>query len=391
MCRNYEITLLKDQDCLLTDMSRKNKWKIKITTGTFTKFMEDEAQNTKPSYDSSNDKKKLIAEVGESNPDMRRLRSELAECNQIFLSLSTAAKEEESRHTRSPEQQLSSEIDKLTHHLNKYDQELVARVQEPMPRDKAWEGNTSEHMGELEKMKQTHASLRTTSPILESKYNMVLHKWDNMWTQSQAFRERMKAVNATLSGLEAVRQLVADYEIALVSHDDMTSNQDTLRNVREEVQDLQTSIQQQQPKIDNLKRDVANLRTATEQSRTGTSRHYDVEGVEKELNELDSRSRSLGTSSELLSLYANGLQGEQQWVLHTQNKIDNQPPLSSDVMEVKQLLEPTMAIYNGLGERQHQIEAVNRHGGQYIREAKCSFDWHVLCIYLLLIINFFAC
>lgn len=60
------------------------------------------------------------------------------------------------------------------------------------------------------------------------------------------------------------------------------------------------------------------------------------------------RSRSLGTSSELLSLYTNGLQGEQQWVLHTQNKIDSQPPLSSDVMEVKQLLEPTMVSRNVL-------------------------------------------
>lgn len=42
----------------------------------------------------NDDAEKLIAEIGESNPDMRRLRSELAECNQIFLSLSTTAKEE---------------------------------------------------------------------------------------------------------------------------------------------------------------------------------------------------------------------------------------------------------------------------------------------------------
>lgn len=31
-------------------------------------------------------------------------------------------------------------------------------------------------------------------------------------------------------------------------------------------------------------------------------------------------------------------------------------------------------IYNALGERRHQIEAVNRHGGQYIREAKVRFS-----------------
>ncbi|OWF34915.1 Dystonin [Mizuhopecten yessoensis] len=78
----------------------------------------------------------------------------------------------------------------------------------------------------------------------------------------------------------------------------------------------------------------------------------------------------MDTAGDLLSLYTNGLKSEQQWGDHTQLAIDTQPPLTQELPQLKQMIEPTMTIYNGLGERQHQIEAVNRHGGQYIREAK---------------------
>ena len=46
---------------------------------------------------------------------------------------------------------------------------------------------------------------------------------------------RLKTVDVVLSGLETMRQLVADYEIALVSHDNMTSDPQALRNLREEL------------------------------------------------------------------------------------------------------------------------------------------------------------
>jgi len=46
----------------------------------------------------------------------------------------------------------------------------------------------------------------------------------------------LKNVDTLLTGLEMMRQLVADYEIALISHNNMTSDPDTLRNLREELQ-----------------------------------------------------------------------------------------------------------------------------------------------------------
>jgi hypothetical protein len=42
----------------------------------------------------NDDTNALMREVGESAPEMRRLREELANCNQIFLSLSASAREQ---------------------------------------------------------------------------------------------------------------------------------------------------------------------------------------------------------------------------------------------------------------------------------------------------------
>lgn len=41
----------------------------------------------------NDDANALVREIGESSPEMRKLREELANCNQIFLSLSASAME----------------------------------------------------------------------------------------------------------------------------------------------------------------------------------------------------------------------------------------------------------------------------------------------------------
>ena len=48
-------------------------------------------------------------------------------------------------------------------------------------------------------------------------------------------------------------------------------------------------MSQQQPRIDRINRDVNNLCSLVEKSRPGTTRHHDLEAVEKEVNDLTSR------------------------------------------------------------------------------------------------------
>lgn len=54
-------------------------------------------------------------------------------------------------------------------------------------------------------------------------------------------------------------------------------------------QDLQESLQQHQPKLQQLKEDVESLRALVEQSRPGTTKHHDVDSVEKDVEDLTKR------------------------------------------------------------------------------------------------------
>lgn len=52
---------------------------------------------------------------------------------------------------------------------------------------------------------------------------------------------RLKEVDSVLSGVESMKQVVADFEIALVSQDTMTSDPLNLHQLREELQVIVTS------------------------------------------------------------------------------------------------------------------------------------------------------
>lgn len=61
---------------------------------------------------------------------------------------------------------------------------------------------------------------------------------------------------------------------------------------------MKSSIQQRQPSLDTLNFETAELRNAVEQSRPGTSRHHDLEDLEKKLSSLNTRWNSVKEQAE---------------------------------------------------------------------------------------------
>ncbi|XP_046365486.2 microtubule-actin cross-linking factor 1, isoforms 1/2/3/5-like isoform X11 [Haliotis rufescens] len=338
------------------------------------------------------DAEKLLAECGDSDPQMAKLRQDLQECNQIFLNLSSQAAADESKLSQSASQSFLQQLEQVNRNLGQCDQQLSTLLNKPIHNNTdAVHRSLTSHQEfdrdllsserDVDRLQQTYQNITPKTSQIESRLNLVVQKCDQLKAISQIYVDRMKSAMLVVSSLDEVKQLVSDYEITLASHDNMTSDTQGLRNTKEELVDLQSSIQTKQPHVDSLKREVLKLRALTEHSRPGVMQHHDVESLEKDVDEVTGRwdnvciqvverLRSMDTSSDLASLYHNGLTGEQQWVGQMQARIESQPLLSDNVDHVKQQLEPTMSIYNSLGERRHQIEAVNRHGGQYIREAK---------------------
>ena len=54
------------------------------------------------------------------------------------------------------------------------------------------------------------------------------------------------------------------------------------------------------------------------------------------------RLKSVGEGTESLTQYTNGYATEQQFVAEIQNKINSQPPVTSNIEDVKKLVQPTM-------------------------------------------------
>ncbi|XP_041359578.1 microtubule-actin cross-linking factor 1, isoforms 1/2/3/5-like isoform X9 [Gigantopelta aegis] len=338
------------------------------------------------------DAEKLLSRGVEGDADLIRLERELKECHQIFLQLSAEAAAEEARQMRTPSQDFLQQLDTINRNLSMCDQQLSTLLHKPVPNSRdsltqatdnydVFDNSLNACENSVLELQSSYLSVTPQTSQVESRLNLVVQKFDQLKAISHIYVQRLKNADLVVSGLEEVKQIVSDYEITLASHENMTSELKGLRNHKEELQDLQSSIQQQQPKIDTLKRDTATLRTLVENSRPGLTHHHDLDTIEKDVEDVGARwdnvciqvverLRSVDTAVDHASLYQNGLVGEQDWIDQMQARIETQAPLNGDVDQAKKLLEPSMSIYNSLGERRHQIESVNRHGGQYIREAK---------------------
>ncbi|KAK7099742.1 hypothetical protein V1264_022800 [Littorina saxatilis] len=339
------------------------------------------------------DAEKLLAESASSpDRDSRKLRDELAECQRIFDRLSAEAAAREGQRSMTAAQQLTQQIDSVSRELGACDQHLSTLIHKPLPQNnlgvqdafrkyREFQERFEGQEKEVTSLQRSSQQLSPPSQQVESKLNLVVHKVTQIRTVSHVYIERLKSSEVIISSLDDVKQLVSDYEHTLASQDNMTSDLATLRSTQRDLRDLQTSMQQQQPRMDHVSRDIINLRGLVEKSRPGTARHHDLEAAEKEVSdlngrwdkvkaELTSRLQAVASSQDLLSLYQNGMESEEKWCVKTQQLVATQPPLNGDVTDAKNQLQPTMAIQNQLAERKHQIEAVNRTGGQYIREAK---------------------
>uniref|UniRef100_A0A2C9K839 Calponin-homology (CH) domain-containing protein n=1 Tax=Biomphalaria glabrata TaxID=6526 RepID=A0A2C9K839_BIOGL len=340
------------------------------------------------------DGEKLILECGTSDRDMRKLAEELKQCGEIYQDLCDKAAAKEGQRSVSTAQIVLQRVEAVSRELGATDQQLSTLLHRPLPQNnlsvqesfrsyREFQLKFDKHEIEICVLQKEVKEITPSNSNIESKLNLVVQKAEQMKVISHIYIDRLKGTEVVIQGMNEVKQLISDFEGSLASHDNMTSDLSQLKTVKNDLVSLQESLQHQHPKLQHLKEDVENLRSLVEQSRPGTAKHHDVERVEKEVSDLANRwdqiciqtverLRSVGSCQDLLSLYHNGLHTEQQWASQMEKRISSQPSLNGDVVDAKSHLEPTMAIYNALGDHRYQIESVNRYGGQFIREAKIS-------------------
>ncbi|XP_071449100.1 microtubule-actin cross-linking factor 1, isoforms 1/2/3/4/5 isoform X30 [Hetaerina americana] len=337
------------------------------------------------------DADKLLQEGDPSDPQLRRLRREMNEVNRLFDEFERKAKAEE--ESKSVGRSFGEQVRSLQEDLDEAERELNTRAAAPLPRDvDSLEHLVVEHKDfemrlhtlrprvEAAQSASRSLSTRRSSTITASQAQMerCIVKWEQIWSLSHIYVERLKAVEIVITGLEESFSLVSEYETKLATYDQMPSDIDSLQAVHEDLLRLQNSMQTQQSVIDTLNDDANNARRIVEKTRPlQRGPHQDVERMESEVHRVTSRwssvssqlvdrLRSCEAAYQLLQKYASSYQTETSWVDESFTKLKT----ITVTEEAKEVVEPVKALYNNVVEKIPAIEQVNMVGGRFIREAK---------------------
>ncbi|CAH1802727.1 unnamed protein product [Owenia fusiformis] len=212
-------------------------------------------------------------------------------------------------------------------------------------------------------------TLGAQNPVLGSKLKQVIDKWEKLWENSKLYVDRLQSCKGIIHCTTEAGRIVDKCERVLISQDNMASDADSLKHSQAELQELEYKLQQNQAIIEDLNKHTVSVTQLVAQSRPGVQSHPDLEKLQKDVNDITSRSQSIESAQDLLLTYQSCVNKEQKWVEQTEVKVTTQPPLADDAATLRRQIEPVKKLYQSLESKKYDIEAVNKHGANYIRES----------------------
>ncbi|XP_072756465.1 microtubule-actin cross-linking factor 1 isoform X13 [Anoplolepis gracilipes] len=326
------------------------------------------------------DANKLLSEGDPADPQLRRLKREMADVNRLFDDFEKRARaEEESKNAgRIFNEQASS----LQQALDEAERILNSRIAAPLPRDldsleylvlqhKDYEQNLQRLAPDVEEIQQTFRGITLKTPAMRNKLDNITTKWKHLWNLHNLYIERLKCIEIVLSSLDENTAAISDFEIKLASFGELPSDIKGLQSVLEDLMVLQNAISHQQVLVDQLNEDAHNARRLVEKSRPNhRGPHGDMDRLDAEVNKLNARwtnvcgqlvdrLRSAETAYGLAQQYQNSYQNEVDFVDESYGKLE---------------LENTKNLLSQVLDRAPAIEAVNMTGGRLIREGKQAVE-----------------
>ncbi|XP_046140944.1 dystonin isoform X21 [Osmia bicornis bicornis] len=326
------------------------------------------------------DAEKLLSEGDPADPQLRRLKREMAEVNKLFDELEKRARAEE--ESKNAGRIFNDQISTLQQALDEAERVLNARIAAPLPRDldslehlvlqhKDYEQSLRRLAPDLDRVQQTFRGITLKTPAMRNKLDAVTTKWNHIWNASNLYIERLKCVEIVLSGIEENTTAISEFELKLASFDELPSDLKGLQNVLEDLMVLQNAIAQQHGAIDRLNDDAHNARRLVEKSRSNhRGPHSDVDRLDAEVNALNARWSSLCEQLVDRLRSAETAYGLAQQLEHAyRNEVD-----FVDESYAKLEVENAKNLLNKVVDRAPAIEAVNVTGGRLIREGKQAVE-----------------
>ncbi|XP_017796312.1 PREDICTED: microtubule-actin cross-linking factor 1 [Habropoda laboriosa] len=321
------------------------------------------------------DAKELLSEGDPADPQLRRLKREMAEVNKLFDELEKRARAEE--ESKNAGRIFNEQVSALQQALDEAERVLNTRIAVPLPRDleslehlvlqhKDFEQSLKRLAPDLDRVVQTFRGITLKTPAMRNKLDAVIAKSNHIWNASNRYIERLKCIEIVLSGLEENTTSMSEFELKLASFDELPSDLEGLQNVLEDLMVLQNASSQQQTAIDQLNEDAHNARRMMKSRPNHRGPHSDMDRLDAEVNKLNARWTNLCRQLVDRLRSAETAYGLAQQLEHAyRNEVD-----FVDESYGKLEVENAKNLLNRVVERAPAIEAVNVTGGRLIREGK---------------------
>ncbi|XP_067629133.1 dystonin isoform X3 [Eurosta solidaginis] len=324
------------------------------------------------------DAEKLLSEGDSSDPQLRRLRREIDEVNRLFDEFEKRANAEE--ESKQASRIFTEECISIKSRLEDMARELDKIILAPLPRDldsiehvqeihTDYERRLKQLDPEIKHLQNTFRNIPLKTPALKKNLDNLIELWNELHTQSDLHKNRLKLLEISLMGLEENGNVISDIEKKLASHVILPSSLEGLQKVYNQLTDIQEQTIQYQPQIDKMN-DAADqlgrMGVPTKVLGDLKSLHTNVGRLNTRwmtiCNTIADRMRSCETANGLMKNLQSSVQAEESWV-DGQTEILSGLPTATAAYELDKLLGSAV-------ERKPKIENVSTNGGRLIREAK---------------------
>lgn len=204
------------------------------------------------------DADKLLSEGDPVDPQLRRLRREMADVNRLFDDFEKRARAEE--ESKNAGRLFNEQTTTLHQTLEEYERVLNSRLASPLSRDldtlqhtvlehKEFEQNLQTLAPEIERVQHTFRGITLKTPDMRNKLDNVMSKWKQIWNSSNLYVERLKCIEIVLSSLEDNLAAITEFELKLASFGQLPTQIEQLQIVLDDLMNLQNSIGWYQNKI----------------------------------------------------------------------------------------------------------------------------------------------
>ncbi|XP_054090017.1 dystonin isoform X15 [Zeugodacus cucurbitae] len=207
------------------------------------------------------DAEKLLSEGDSNDPQLRRLRREMDEVNRLFDEFEKRANAEE--ESKQASRLFTEECINIKSKLEDMARELDQIILAPLPRDldslehvqdihKDYERRLKQLDPEIQHLQNTFRNIPLKTPALKKSLDNLLELWNELHTQSDLHKDRLKLLEISLVGVEENENLISDIESKLAAQSVLPSSAEGLQRFYNQLTDIQEQITQHQPQIDKM-------------------------------------------------------------------------------------------------------------------------------------------